>query len=55
MLGGGSPYDPYAFPVNPTKNSKGKIMKSLVLLNDTEITLTKLTLSNQYSQKLISN
>jgi len=35
MLGGGSPYCPFANPVNPTKTSKGKIMKSLdLLLND---------------------
>ena len=44
MLGGGSPYDPYAYPVNPTKTSKGKIMKNLVLLNDTKITFVKVNL-----------
>ena len=55
MLGGGSPYDPYAYPVNPTKTSKGKIMKSLVLLNDSKITYAKLIFSNHCSQKIISN
>jgi hypothetical protein len=53
MLGGGSPYDPYAYNVNPTKTSKGKIMKNLVLLNDMKITYAKLILSNHYSQKII--
>ena len=47
MLGGGIPYDPYcayAYPVNPTKTSKGKMMKNLVLLNDSKITFGKINL-----------
>ena len=40
MLSGGASCA-IAYPVNPTKTSKGKIMKSLVLLNDTRITFVK--------------
>ncbi len=40
MLSGGAACA-IAYPVNPTKTSKGKIMKNLVLLNDTKITFVK--------------
>jgi len=53
MLSGG-PSCALAFPVNPTRTSKGKMMKNLALLNDSKITGAKLILSNRYSQKIIS-
>jgi hypothetical protein len=53
MLSGG-PSCALAFPVNPTKTSKGKMMKNLVLLIDSKITDAKLILSN-YSKKIISS
>ena len=43
MLSGGAAC-PFAYPVNPTRTSKGKIMKSLELLNDMKITIGKINL-----------
>ena len=41
MLSGGAAC-PFAYPVNPTRISKGKRMKNLVLLNDMKITFGKI-------------
>ncbi len=43
MLSGGASC-PFAYPVNPTKTSKGAIMKRGVLLNDIQITFVKVNL-----------
>jgi pyruvate formate-lyase activating enzyme-like uncharacterized protein len=43
MLSGGATCA-IAYPVNPTKTSKEKIMKNLVLLNDTRITFVNVNL-----------